>query len=102
LPGGILEAGSRSPIKYGISFQRDGDTIIAERDFGDWIPFPYQVWDKLSTGWSLVTYRGEFCRYFVTKRPVKLPRHHSAEGFLAMDGDWGIETRRSGSTSVKD
>jgi hypothetical protein len=53
---GVIETGSRSPIKYGISFQRDGDTIIAERDFGDWIPFPYQVWDKLSTGWSLVTY----------------------------------------------
>ena len=20
---------------------------------GSWIPFPYQVWDKLSTGWKL-------------------------------------------------
>jgi len=22
-------------------------------DLGGWIPFPYQVWDKLSTGWRL-------------------------------------------------
>ena len=30
-----LAAGPRSPIKYGTSFQRDGDTVIAEGACGD-------------------------------------------------------------------